>query len=163
LSVCRNEQLTKLAEARNAFLAFDLDKSDSIDVTELSAIMKTMGMKLTSEELDKMMKSVDEDGSGEIDFKEFCQLLGFEWNDDFDIDIKEIDQRREGKKETKKRPGTGENITEVLTLMGWLFGGLIGWLFGWLVGCLVSDVFALSADMPNRAFLSRDNAFLTLV
>jgi Ca2+-binding EF-hand superfamily protein len=38
--------------------------------------MKTMGMKLSQAELDKMMRSVDADGSGEIDFKEFCQLLG---------------------------------------------------------------------------------------
>jgi hypothetical protein len=53
------------------------DRSDTIDVTELSAIMKTMGMKLSQAELDKMMRSVDVDGSGEIDFKEFCQLLGY--------------------------------------------------------------------------------------
>lgn len=111
-TVDRNEQLNKLAEARAAFLAFDLDKSETIDVTELSAIMKTMGMKLSVEELDKMMKSVDEDGSGEIDFKEFCQLLGFEWSDDFDIDIKEIDASRESEKKKKSKPGVSGVETE---------------------------------------------------
>ena len=33
----RAEQLNQLSEARAAFKAFDLDKSDSIDVTELGA------------------------------------------------------------------------------------------------------------------------------
>ena len=84
---------------------------------ELSAIMKTMGMKLTTKELDQMMKSVDEDGSGEIDFKEFCQLLGFEWSDEFAIDLKEIDERRTGgkEKEQKQKQGfseVGDNVIQ---------------------------------------------------
>mmetsp|Transcript_66962 Transcript_66962/g.108585 ORF Transcript_66962/g.108585 Transcript_66962/m.108585 type:complete len:735 (+) Transcript_66962:441-2645(+) len=38
-----------------------------------------------------MMASVDTDGSGEIDFQEFCQLLGIEWDDELGVDLKEID------------------------------------------------------------------------
>lgn len=37
-----------------------------------------MGKQMTKKEVDEMLSTVDEDGSGEIDFKEFCQLLEIE-------------------------------------------------------------------------------------
>ena len=51
-------------------------RSDSIDASELGAVMRAMGQKLSAQRLDAMIASVDADGSGEIDFPEFCGLLG---------------------------------------------------------------------------------------
>lgn len=87
----RAEKLNQLAEARGTFRTFDFDNSDSIDMVELNAIMLAMGKKLTDDQLHRMMASVDTDGSGEIDFQEFCQLLGIEWDDELGVDLKEID------------------------------------------------------------------------
>jgi len=102
----RAEQLNQLSEARAAFKAFDLDKSDSIDVTELGAIMKTMGKNLTDRQLRKMMASVDEDGSGEIDFPEFCVLIGIKWEERFLMDVKEIDAHARKKEKSGKNRGS---------------------------------------------------------
>ena len=87
----RAETLNQLAEARATFKTFDFDNSDSIDMHELDAIMRAMGKKMSEAQLQRMMASVDTDGSGEIDFKEFCQLLGVPWDDQAGVDLKEID------------------------------------------------------------------------
>ena len=87
----RADLLAQLAEARATFKTFDFDHSESIDIHELKAIMLAMGRKLSEDQLQKMMNTVDLDGSGEIDFQEFCALLGIEWDEQFGLDLKEID------------------------------------------------------------------------
>ena len=54
---------------------FDVDGDETISVTELTKIMQTLGQNPTEEEVKKMVEEADEDGSGEIDFREFCTLL----------------------------------------------------------------------------------------
>merc|ERR1712232_1193760 len=56
--------------------SFDINGDETISVKELSAIMRTLGQNPTEEEIIKMMAEADEDESGEIDFKEFCMLMG---------------------------------------------------------------------------------------
>uniref|UniRef100_A0A7S1GUW7 Calmodulin n=2 Tax=Hemiselmis andersenii TaxID=464988 RepID=A0A7S1GUW7_HEMAN len=90
-AVEKAETLQKLREAYGAFKAFDADNSNSVDATELGSVMKTMGHHLTKKELDAMLSSVDEDGSGEIDFREFCQLLNLDWLDEFTDEIETND------------------------------------------------------------------------
>ena len=87
----RADMLSQLAEARATFKTFDFDQSNTIDMNELDAIMRAMGRKLSEQQLIKMMQTVDTDGSGEIEFPEFCTLLGIEWNEQFGLDLKEID------------------------------------------------------------------------
>merc|ERR1712002_490511 len=41
---------------------------------DLGEIMRAMGFRPTEEELKDLLKEIDEDGSGEIEFGEFCQL-----------------------------------------------------------------------------------------
>ena len=54
---------------------FDVDGDQTISVFELTKIMRTLGQNPTEEEVKKMVEEADEDGSGEIDFREFCTLL----------------------------------------------------------------------------------------
>ena len=54
---------------------FDVDGDQTISVLELTKIMRTLGQNPTEEEVKKMVEEADEDGSGEIDFREFCTLL----------------------------------------------------------------------------------------
>ena len=78
---------------REAFLAFDKDRSGSIDVWELRQVLEVwqnnlikqmkvrtslsqaMGQKPTEEELFQMISEVDENMSGSIDFAEFLKVI----------------------------------------------------------------------------------------
>ena len=55
-----------------AFSVFDKDGSGHITAGEMTSVMSQVG--LTKAELDEMIKEVDEDGDGSIDFTEFCKL-----------------------------------------------------------------------------------------
>ena len=64
-----------LAAFQNAFKEFDHDGGGTIDTSELSDLMESLGMAKSREELEEMVLAVDEDGSGEIDFAEFCVMM----------------------------------------------------------------------------------------
>ena len=55
-----------------AFGIFDKDGGGHITAAEMSSVMSQVG--LTTAELDAMVKEVDDDGDGSIDFAEFCKL-----------------------------------------------------------------------------------------
>lgn len=64
----------------------DEDKGGSISPQELGSLMETLGLKPNQEELDAMIREIDEDGNGEIEFDEFvqvvrppCDLLQLRW------------------------------------------------------------------------------------
>ena len=63
------------AEFHEAFSLFDKDGGGDITVAELSDVMKSVGQNPTQIELDEIIKMVDEDGSGTIDFDEFLILM----------------------------------------------------------------------------------------
>lgn len=60
---------------RDAFLAFDKNRSGTIDVWELRQVLEAMGQKPTEEELFQMISEVDENMSGSIDFGEFLKVI----------------------------------------------------------------------------------------
>ena len=62
---------------RDAFLAFDKDRSGTIDVWELRQVLEAMGQKPTEEELFQMISEVDDNMSGSIDFGEFLKVSFF--------------------------------------------------------------------------------------
>ena len=76
----------KRTELRKLFDQFDQDKSGVVDGKELKCAMQHLGMNTGECELQSMMRSVDLDGSGTIDFKEFCNLMVYKMSD---IDGKE--------------------------------------------------------------------------
>ncbi|KAI8925504.1 hypothetical protein BC831DRAFT_550601 [Entophlyctis helioformis] len=59
-----------------AFCIFDLDGSGTIDVEELGAVMRSLGLEDVSEaEIRAMMSQIDQDGNGEISIVEFVDLM----------------------------------------------------------------------------------------
>merc|ERR1711935_1306645 len=56
------------------FDLFDTKKQDFLSADDLGEIMRAMGFRPTEEELKELLLEIDEDGSGEIEFGEFCQL-----------------------------------------------------------------------------------------
>ena len=65
----------QVAEFREAFNLFDLDGGGDIDARELGTVMRSLGQNPSDEELAAMIAEVDEDGSGNIEFEEFCTLM----------------------------------------------------------------------------------------
>ncbi len=59
-----------------AFSVFDEDGNGQITTDEMHHVMSQFG--LTDEELDEIVKEVDYDGDGSIDFEEFCKLVPHE-------------------------------------------------------------------------------------
>jgi len=60
---------------RQAFLAFDKDRSGTIDVWELRQVLEAMGQAPTEDELFQMISEVDDNMSGSIDFGEFLAVV----------------------------------------------------------------------------------------
>ncbi len=63
------------AEIKEAFELFDTDNSGYIDLRELRIAVRALGFELSREEIEGMMASVDTDGSGDIGFEEFLQMM----------------------------------------------------------------------------------------
>ncbi|XP_017298297.1 troponin C-like [Diaphorina citri] len=69
-------QLSKdqMAMLTRAFEAFDQEKKGSIPTDMVGTIMEMLGHPQSQEALNEIIKEVDEDGSGELEFNEFCTL-----------------------------------------------------------------------------------------
>merc|ERR1712080_379256 len=59
---------------KNCFDLFDTKKQDFLSADDLDEILRAMGCRPSPEELMDILTEIDEDGSGEIAFGEFCQL-----------------------------------------------------------------------------------------
>ena len=62
-------------EFKEAFSLFDKDGDGTVSTEELGQVMRTLGQNPTESELNDMIKEVDIDGNGEIDFEEFVDLM----------------------------------------------------------------------------------------
>merc|ERR1712228_990588 len=69
-----NLQIDEIKCLKVCFDLFDTKKQDFLSGDDLGEIMRAMGFRPTEEELADLLHEVDEDGSGEIEFGEFCQL-----------------------------------------------------------------------------------------
>lgn len=75
VSPVRRLSAARLNEYRESFRIFDRDGSGAINVRELKALMASVHQMCSDEELEQMIKTVDSDGSGEIEFSEFLLLV----------------------------------------------------------------------------------------
>ncbi|KAG8266770.1 troponin C [Homalodisca vitripennis] len=69
-SPCRR----KIALLKNAFTAFDQEKKGCIGISMIGTILELLGHAQTNAQLEAIVKEVDLDGSGELEFEEFCIL-----------------------------------------------------------------------------------------
>lgn len=63
-------------ELKRSFDEIDVDGGGELDADELSQLIHNLGLIRSKKEIEDMIASVDQDGSGTIDFPEFCSLLG---------------------------------------------------------------------------------------
>jgi Ca2+-binding EF-hand superfamily protein len=64
-----------ISSLRQAFQKFDVDKDGQISRQEIVQGMTSVGLKLTSAEIDTLFILADKDNNGQIDFSEFSQIM----------------------------------------------------------------------------------------
>ena len=64
-----------LVDMQQAFLQFDRDGDGTITTKELGAALRKLGMTPSEDELQELIDQVDADGSGVLEFDEFCSLV----------------------------------------------------------------------------------------
>ena len=76
---------------RKIFSSMDKDGSGSISSKELSFALRKVGVSVNSEQLDEMMKEIDADSNGKMEFDEFLQIAARSTKDvDAEEELKEI-------------------------------------------------------------------------
>ncbi|TKV91686.1 hypothetical protein SEVIR_9G113600v4 [Setaria viridis] len=77
------ERLTQeeIDEFKEVFNIYDKDRNGFITSKELGTVMKSLGKNFTEPELQAMIKDVDADGNGSIDFHEFLNLMAHKLKD----------------------------------------------------------------------------------
>lgn len=62
-------------DLRDAFLIFDRDSNGYISKRELTFVMTSLGEHITDTAIEKMIKEVDLDGDGRVNYEEFLRLM----------------------------------------------------------------------------------------
>merc|ERR1711907_196643 len=65
----------EVQEVKDAFDLFDTDSSGAVSVTELVEAMRSLGLEQKNEAVFNMIKEIDTDGSGELEFQEFLEMM----------------------------------------------------------------------------------------
>jgi len=69
------DEETMKAELKEAFRVFDKEATGFITTDQLREIIAELDQRLTAEDLDGIIEEIDEDGSGTMDFDEFCAMM----------------------------------------------------------------------------------------
>lgn len=72
---------SEIEELREAFNLFDLDGNGTIDAKELKAAMESLGFENRNKMVYEMISDVDKNGSGDIDFEEFLDIMTIKLGD----------------------------------------------------------------------------------
>lgn len=65
------KSIVSTKDLKQVFQAFDKDKSGSIELSELWAVLKELGETIPEQELSKLVKKMDLNGDGKISYSEF--------------------------------------------------------------------------------------------
>ena len=61
-------------EIQEAFSTFDMNVNGYIGASEIRFVLDALGEAVTDEEIDEMIRLIDIDGDGQVNFKEFHKM-----------------------------------------------------------------------------------------
>lgn len=70
-----NDGAANEKELRDAFDLYDLDKNGVISARELHSVLRSLGEKCSLSDCSRMIRSVDADGDGSVNFEEFKKMM----------------------------------------------------------------------------------------
>ena len=117
---------SKINEMKNEFLKLDIDGDGSISLEELGKILRSMKgkLKVSEEEIEKVLKEIDKDKDGYIDVKEY--FANMENSTSKNLIHRALVQRSKARKAFEKfdKDGSGFITTEeLLEVFEELMGG----------------------------------------
>ena len=117
---------SKINEMKNEFLKLDIDGDGSISLEELGKILRSMKgkLKVSEEEIQKVLKEIDKDNDGYIDVKEY--FANMENSTSKNLIHRALVQRSKARKAFEKfdKDGSGFITTEeLLEVFEELMGG----------------------------------------
>eukprot|EP01029_Cantina_marsupialis_P028283 TRINITY_DN775963_c0_g1_i1.p1 TRINITY_DN775963_c0_g1~~TRINITY_DN775963_c0_g1_i1.p1 ORF type:complete len:161 (+),score=54.48 TRINITY_DN775963_c0_g1_i1:87-569(+) len=110
----------EIEEIREAFNLFDTDGSGSIDPKELKAAMQSLGFEAKNATIYQMIGDIDKDGSGNIDFDEFLDMMTAKMSDkDSKEDVRKVfnlfDDDQTGKVSLRNLKRVAKELGETMT------------------------------------------------
>lgn len=75
MMIRRNNSEESEETLREAFKVFDHDKNDLITAADLRHVVKALGMNISEELIEEMIKEADEDGNGNVGVEEFMKIM----------------------------------------------------------------------------------------
>jgi len=153
------------------FKKYDEDDSGTIQKKELSDILESLNVHIKAGELNFLMKEIDQDGSGELDFEEFMVFFG------------KVDEINEIKHEAQKQIKRGDIKKTVISVFGafsfiglsvvcitaltqvestgqvssqtstmlYIFGAAFIFIFGFVIICPLFFIQVRKHDAPEKA------------
>ena len=62
------------SEIKDAFFTFDMTGNGFVGASEIRFVLDALGENVTDEEIDEMIRMIDLDGDGQVNYKEFYQM-----------------------------------------------------------------------------------------
>ena len=62
------------SEIKDAFFTFDMTGNGFIGASEIRFVLDALGENVTDEEIDEMIRMIDLDGNGQVDYNEFYKM-----------------------------------------------------------------------------------------
>lgn len=66
------------AEIKETFFTFDVSGNGFVGASEIRFVLDALGENVTDEEIDEMIRMIDADGDGQVNFKEFYKMASGE-------------------------------------------------------------------------------------
>jgi len=111
---------TQVKAAKEAFKSFDKKGEDKIKVGELADALKKLGHTIKPDWLEKIEDTIDKEGTGYIEFGEFCTIVKKKIQDDDDErELREmfriLDKEKRGEVNTNELRWILKNLGDDLT------------------------------------------------
>ena len=107
-----DDQKKKRQEWKATFDMLDKDRSGGIGPRELKIGLRGMGFRPTNEEIELIMREHDTDGTGELEFPEFCEIMASKEKESAIGDILGVPQKRQRSGHKKKFRMTEDKVAE---------------------------------------------------